>query len=504
MRWLDPLRRTLISCQSVVWMASWLVPGSRRREWKAQWFNRIWHWTHFLAESGRLDAQNRLILARHCWKAFPEALWLRLDRDEFLGRKDRLFRSPATVLALCFLLLLGVFFGGGFLARSRSLLSTSISHPNRVAVVSFDGKYVRIRSETLLYLFSIWQETPLAKELAVYSWGPGMLAGDTGAVPVIEARVSPEFFHAVGVRPELGKLPSPGRRLECAGCVVLSHDFWKLRYHGDPHIVGQTITVDRQQKTVVGVLPPNFRLLSPSVSVWTSLDDATLRFSNFMNRVGAVALLQDGVAESQLQQDLVDRSENAGYRFIASPMGVASAQFQFRRTLEAYVGFLLLALLCAAGIAWMLPSGSGVGQAPLAPRERLRWWAFFLAKSAALVGVAYLLSWMVVHALSSYMVGSLYPMADEISVWIFLPVAVAVLSWSTLDQQKRCRICLRRLGMPIDIGRPGSVLLNWAGTEMVCSEGHGTLYLPESQANWLERDRWSNLDESWASLFRAG
>jgi hypothetical protein len=43
--------------------------------------------------------------------------------------------------------------------------------------------------------------------------------------------------------------------------------------------------------------------------------------------------------------------------------------------------------------------------------------------------------------------------------------------------------------------------LNWAGTEMVCSEGHGVLYVPESSANSLDQDRWSKLDDSWANLF---
>jgi hypothetical protein len=37
---------------------------------------------------------------------------------------------------------------------------------------------------------------------------------------------------------------------------------------------------------------------------------------------------------------------------------------------------------------------------------------------------------------------------------------------------------------------------------MVCSEGHGVLYLPDSQANWLERERWNALDDSWADLFK--
>ena len=36
---------------------------------------------------------------------------------------------------------------------------------------------------------------------------------------------------------------------------------------------------------------------------------------------------------------------------------------------------------------------------------------------------------------------------------------------------------------------------------MVCSEGHGVLYLADSPANSLDHDHWSKLDQSWESLF---
>jgi hypothetical protein len=94
-------------------------------------------------------------------------------------------------------------------------------------------------------------------------------------------------------------------------------------------------------------------------------------------------------------------------------------------------------------------------------------------------------------------------MADGVALWLFLVLSIAPLSWSIHDQQKRCRVCLQLLGIPIRIGAPGSILFNWAGTEMVCSKGHGVLYLPDSEAKWLEGDRWNNLDDSWAGLFRA-
>jgi len=302
----------------------------------------------------------------------------------------------------------------------------------------------------------------------------------------------------------VGRLPAPGDPENCYNCAVLSYDFWKLLFKGNRDVVGRTINIDGQDKVIVGVLPANFRLPSSSVAVWTVLSQATPRFSNFMSHIGAVARMKNGVQTPQLQRDLIDQSEDAGYRFSSAPMRASSVRELFRRTLLAYLGFLLLALACAVGIAWMLRRDSGFAQPPLSLRERMRWWGFFLLKSAALIAAAYFGSWLVIHRLSVALIGSIDPMADEIAIWTFLPLAVAALSWSILDQQKRCRICLRRLVMPIDIGRPGSVLLNWAGTEMVCSEGHGTLYLPESESNSLERDRWNNLDQSWESLFRAG
>ena len=255
--------------------------------------------------------------------------------------------------------------------------------------------------------------------------------------------------------------------------------------------------------TIIGVLPRDFELPASSTSVWTVLDNATPRFSNFMARVGAVARLHDGATLSQFQNGLTDRSENAGYRFVQAPMKVISLRSQARGLLWAYSAFFLLALACAGGTAWLLRSATGgIGPVSLKGWQNVRWWAFFASKSLVLTASTYLLVWVVVHGVLGWVGGTVYPMADEATFWTFLPLAIAVLTWSIADQQKRCRVCLRRLSMPVDVGRPGSVLLNFAGTEMLCEDGHGTLYVAESESNSLERDRWQTLDDSWAELFR--
>ncbi len=505
MAMLDPLPITIRTCRAIIWLAAWMVPQPLRSEWVQKRRNETWHWANFLAESGKLDSRNLLELQRHCWGAFGEAFWLRFDRETFTERKRRLLRSPVTCLAVCFTLLFVLMLSNGFLTGSAPRFSSPVVRPDRVAVVSFNGKYVRIRSETLLYLGSVWKSSQRATEMALYSWSPTRLSDGNDDVPVIESRVAPEFFQLLGVRPLLGRLPQPGTRFECVNCVVLSNAFWRVHFHGDRQVLGRTVQINGQPKTIIGVLPDALDLPASSTAVWTVLDEATLRFTNFMSRVGAVARLRDGATPEQLKADLIDRSENVGYRFVQAPMSAVSVKSQFHRLVWAYVGFMFLALACAGWIAWVLRSGTGgVGPVSLNRRQQLRWWGFFVAKSAGLTGCVFLLVWLAVHRVLGGMTGTIYPMADEVGLWTFLPIAVAILSWSIADQQKRCRVCLSRLVLPVEVGRPGSVLLNFAGTELVCAQGHGTLYVSESASNALERDRWNALDDSWAGLFRAG
>lgn len=502
---LNKLGITIQACRSVLWLASRIVPRTLRQDWLAIWDGKVWHWANFLAETGRLNAFNQRTLFRACWRCFPEALWLRYDREKFLARKRRMLRSPAVVLGVAFPLLIVLLFAGGFVPSRSSMFSPSVSRPDRVAVVSFKGKYVRIRSETLLYLGGVWKDAPQAAQLALYSWEPSRFSDDWSEVPVVRSRVAPDFFQLLGVHPELGTLPHSGQGFDCANCVVLSHDFWQIHFRGRKDVLGSRVELDGHPMTVIGVLPRGFELPASSTAVWTVLDDATLRFSNFMARVGAIARLREGATPTQLQTALIDGSENAGYRFVQAPMKVVSLSSQSRALLWTYVGFLLLAMACASGIAWLLRSAAGgLGPVSLKGWRNVRWWAFFTAKSAAITASVYLLVWLMVHGILGWVGRTVYPMADEAAFWTFLPLAIAILTWCIADQQKRCRVCLRRLSMPVDVGRPGSVLLNFAGTEMVCEDGHGTLYVAESESNSLERDRWQTLDESWAELFRSG
>ncbi len=500
MRFPGPLQRTFANCRSIIWLASWIVPAEQRKKWRSQLSSQAWHWCSFLAESGQLNRDKKLELARFCWSAFPSAFWLRFDRERFLKRLGRLRRSPAVCLGAIALALVIVLLTSGILTAARSFWSSAIPQPDRVCLINLSGKYWRIRSETLLNLAAAWKGSTRLDAVAPYSWGPAELAAPQRTVSVLSAEVAPDFFPMLQLGASVGRTFHPGDEQNCTGCVVLSDEIWRLQFHADLKAIGSEVRLDGRPRTIIGVLPANFHLLSPEIAVWSLLDSGSPQFSNLLERIGAVARRKPSASQRQIEAELVDLTQNAGYVFPASLLTVSSGQAETRLYLESYAIFLGLAVGCALLIV-AGRSGAGLSRAPLKRRDRVRWWSFFIAKATLLLLTTGLLAWTIVRHAVVYLMGSVAPMTNGVALWAFLILSLAPLSWAIRDQQRRCRVCLKRLGTPVAIGVPGYVLLNWSGTEMVCVEGHGILYLPDSQANWLERDRWDNLDESWASLF---
>jgi hypothetical protein len=128
--------------------------------------------------------------------------------------------------------------------------------------------------------------------------------------------------------------------------------------------------------------------------------------------------------------------------------------------------------------------------------------ALFFCSKAALLLLAVLLAGLeFTRAASITMLGGTDLATEPLSTWLFLLGCMGALSWSIYDQRRRCRVCLRRYGLAAQIGCPGCILLSWAGTELVCLEGHGTLHVAGRVASWREQDRWTSLDDSLLELF---
>jgi hypothetical protein len=69
------------------------------------------------------------------------------------------------------------------------------------------------------------------------------------------------------------------------------------------------------------------------------------------------------------------------------------------------------------------------------------------------------------------------------------------------DQRYRCRVCLRRLRMPIETGSwSRTLLVGRPRMEYICPYGHGTLNVAELQISGLENPEWNPHGEIWDEL----
>ena len=77
----------------------------------------------------------------------------------------------------------------------------------------------------------------------------------------------PSLYSTLGVAPVLGRLPTMAD--EEGQVVVLGHRLWTDWFARDPAIVGKTIEVSGEFRTIVGVLPPSFEFPDEEVSLWS-------------------------------------------------------------------------------------------------------------------------------------------------------------------------------------------------------------------------------------------
>ncbi len=86
--------------------------------------------------------------------------------------------------------------------------------------------------------------------------------------------------------------------------------------------------------------------------------------------------------------------------------------------------------------------------------------------------------------------------------WLWVAGTILFVWWALIDQRKRCRMCQRRLVLPVRVGPTDRVLFDHEGTELLCPAGHGMLYVEGASETFLHGEEWRRLDDSWKDLFR--
>jgi len=110
--------------------------------------------------------------------------------------------------------------------------------------------------------FTIFErETRLLEDVAAFTnqtYELAERAGTTEPERIVGTRVSPSLFSMLGGEPALGRTFTSEENHPDHRVVVLSYGLWQRRFGADKNILGESITLDRQPYTVIGVMAPGF------------------------------------------------------------------------------------------------------------------------------------------------------------------------------------------------------------------------------------------------------
>jgi putative ABC transport system permease protein len=251
-----------------------------------------------------------------------------------------------------------------FGAVDRVLLETlPYPEPQRVTVIE---ERTRDRSRPLVAygtFVELEQRNRSFEALAVRrDWQPVLVPSGEPA-RLDGEQVSPDYFRVLGVPPSLGRDFVVDDEVSGAPRVaIVTEGFAQRRFGSAEAVLGRAVLLDREEYTVVGVMPREFEnALAPSVEIWTPLRlrrQAPFNGEEWGFQLRMVGRLRAGVSLEQAQVELTTFAASPVTEFpraewVGLENGLlverlqASVTSEVRPTLLAILGAVLLLLVIA-------------------------------------------------------------------------------------------------------------------------------------------------------------
>jgi predicted permease len=288
------------------------------------------------ARRARIEFGGRSVIEENCREARGLHLFDELGRQ--VRYAHRLLRKTPgfTITAL---LTLAVCLGANLtiFAVINSILLRPLPFPDSDRLVTVFNTYPKAGVDrdgaSVTNYYERRGQIPAFASVAIYRYGTAIV-GESGSTEREQVnRVSPDFFSTLGLGPVVGRaFKEEETSFATDNVVVITDAFWRHSCNADPHVIGKRIRVDGNPTTVVGILPPGFRFLSSSASLYFPLasrpeDRTPVQRHSGGNSTQMIARLMPGIGLAQAQAQI--DAQNARLE-VSDPMGKMMAAAGFR------------------------------------------------------------------------------------------------------------------------------------------------------------------------------
>jgi putative ABC transport system permease protein len=219
-------------------------------------------------------------------------------------------KRPVLTLIVSLTIAIGIGGNTAIFSVVNAVLLRPLPYDEADRLVHLTGRSNNAETMSISYPdFNDWREqNHVFESIGVYNFGNYNLT--TGGEPerLRVGQFSADLFTALRVRPALGRLftnedDKPG----APSVAVLSYELWQRRFGGDPNVLNQSLSLNDQQYTVVGVMRLGFRF-TEKTEMWVPIGQLAAQQSwrERDNRPGltAVARLKNGVTIEQARSEL--------------------------------------------------------------------------------------------------------------------------------------------------------------------------------------------------------
>src|SRR4030095_14311184 len=218
-------------------------------------------------------------------------------------------RTPAVTFVVIATLALGIGANTAIFSVVNGVLIKPLPYPDsdRLITMSHTAPGVNVAdvaSAPFLY-FTEREQNQTLEGVGLVSVGSATVTGRGEPEMVRRLFVTSDVLPILGIDPLLGRYFTQSDDASGApNTVVLTYGFWQRQFGSDPSVVGQSLTMDAQNWSVIGVMPQRFRFLDQQVDVITPnrLDRSRVTLGNYFRR--SIARLKPGVTMEQASADV--------------------------------------------------------------------------------------------------------------------------------------------------------------------------------------------------------
>jgi predicted permease len=183
-----------------------------------------------------------------------------------------LFKSPFITLVAILSLALGIGANSAIFSLFDQMLLRPLPVPNAAELVNFKSPGPKPGSNSCsqaggcdeIFSYPMFRDLEKAQTsftgIAAHRNFGGSVGYQGTSLGAEGLLVSGSYFPVLGLTPALGRLltPEDDKTVGTHFVVVLSHDYWRTRFALNPAILNETLVINGQAMTVVGVAPRGF------------------------------------------------------------------------------------------------------------------------------------------------------------------------------------------------------------------------------------------------------